>query len=335
MIDHFVYQLPLQGLTKKSQGFNFRCPLCGDSSKNLSKKRGWILTNRATPRFHCHNCGESMPFFVFLKNNFPDVYKVYLKEYFKKDGFNFDNKPKEEPEEKDIFSTIETLEIPKLSELSKDNPAVQYFIKRKFPKKYLSQFHYAEDFRGWIHSICPDKFVDNDFIEKRLVIPHYDQYGKIFCVQGRDLSDYSNLRYITIKFTDHPKVFGLQNIRLDHKIFVLEGAFDSLFLPNAIAMSGADLSTDYLKSLTNVDNFIFVFDNEKRNPEMLRRIEKVLNEGFNVCLLPEKMKTYGKDINAMVINGFKPKEIYDTVMNNIFCGKRGLINLKLWCKTKF
>jgi hypothetical protein len=100
-------------------------------------------------------------------------------------------------------------------------------------------------------------------------------------------------------------------------------------------MSGADLSTDYLKSLTNVDNFIFVFDNEKRNPEMLRRIEKVLNEGFNVCLLPEKMKTYGKDINAMVINGLKPKEIYDTVMNNIFCGKRGLINLKLWCKTKF
>jgi hypothetical protein len=117
-------------------------------------------------------------------------------------------------------------------------------------------------------------------------------------------------------------------------ILVFEGAFDSFFMPNSIAIGGADLDTNYLLELAERDRFVFCFDNEPRNKEMCARIEKVLKKGFRVFLMPGKYRKYGKDINKMVENGMTPREICGIIKENIVQGKFGLMKFKLWRKGK-
>ena len=67
----------------KSDLYNFRCPICGDSKKNKTKTRGYLYTIKADVNFRCHNCGASMTFSNFLKEIDPIVHKQYVFERFK------------------------------------------------------------------------------------------------------------------------------------------------------------------------------------------------------------------------------------------------------------
>ena len=77
--------------------------------------------------------------------------------------------------------------------------------------------------------------------------------------------------------------------RLDIKnpFYVVEGPFDSMFLPNCIAMAGSDVG---LKDQTDIASAMdegmgtIVFDNEPRNKEIIARMEKVI-EHLSVFLI--------------------------------------------------
>lgn len=310
--------------------WNFRCIVCGDSQKSATKARGWLLQNGNKTTYHCHNCGYSKPILVFLKDYFPDVHKEYVKTLFKSKR----SKLVQTAEIKDTESNQqEKLDLPQLNDLSDDHAAVQYFMKRKLPIKFLRYLYYAENYCEFINTIIPDKFKSVPETDQRIVIPFYNQYKGIFAVQGRAIKD-SYLRYITIKFNDHKKIFGLERMDISKTILVFEGAFDSFFMPNAIAFGGADLDPKYLLELAKKERYIFCFDNEPRNQDMCARIEKILKLGFKVCLMPEKYKQYGKDINKMIENGMTAKDICGIIKENIVQGKFGLMKFKLWKKGK-
>lgn len=44
---------------------NFRCPLCGDSHKSATKKRGFYYLDNAS--FYCFNCSQGMSGIRFLQ----------------------------------------------------------------------------------------------------------------------------------------------------------------------------------------------------------------------------------------------------------------------------
>ena len=67
----------------KSNLYNFRCPICGDSQKNKSKTRGYLYGVKADVNFRCHNCGASMTLSNFIKQLDPVVHKQYIFERFK------------------------------------------------------------------------------------------------------------------------------------------------------------------------------------------------------------------------------------------------------------
>ena len=67
----------------KSDLYNFRCPICGDSQKNKSKTRGYLYSVKADMNFRCHNCGSSMTLSNFLKEVDPVIHKQYVFERFK------------------------------------------------------------------------------------------------------------------------------------------------------------------------------------------------------------------------------------------------------------
>ena len=121
-----------------------------------------------------------------------------------------------------------------------------------------------------------------------------------------------------------PKVFGLDTLNINKTVYVVEGPIDSMFLYNAIAMAGADINLSYL----NKGKTVFVFDNEKRNSEIIKRIEKTIESGYSVCIWPDYMPF--KDINDMIMAGFSTSDIQSLIDKNTHSGMAALLALNVW-----
>ena len=73
-----------------------------------------------------------------------------------------------------------------------------------------------------------------------------------------------------------------------------------------------------------------VFDNEPRNPEIVKKMSQIIDEGFTVCFWPKTIKQ--KDINDMVLNGLSPNIIVDTIEKNKFSRLKAKMALSDWSK---
>jgi hypothetical protein len=171
----------------------------------------------------------------------------------------------------------------------------------------------------------PGKFENVDRDEPRLVLPFFDQNGKMFGVSARGFNP-KGVRYLTIMFDDRPKIFGLDKVDFDRQYYVVEGAIDSLFLDNAVAMAGADGNTNALENVN--ENAVFVFDAEPRNKEIHKRMEKIIQKGYKICIWPSDVP--GKDINEMILNG--SKDVQGIIRSNIYKGLEAKLKLVEWRK---
>lgn len=303
---------------------NFRCPICNDSQKSKTKARGWIIENikSNTLYYNCFNCGVSMSFQNFLKQQEPLMYNDYIAEKFLKSdkkpiGSDTSAKTKSPVFNKKLLSGIK-----KISQLAYDHPVKQYIDKRQIPPNQHYRLYYAPKFMTWINSIVPGKFENVKKDEPRLIIPLMDETGGVFGVSARGF-DPNTLRYITIMFADHPKIFGLDQVNFDKTYFVTEGALDSMFLSNSVAMVGADTNMEGLK---NLENAIFVHDAEPRNLEICKRMEKLLRLGHRICIWPSGVPA--KDINEMYMSGIE--NIERMILENTYSGLEGQLKLQTW-----
>ena len=63
--------------------WNFRCPHCGDSSKNKRKARGYVYRKKTDLFFKCHNCGMGQSVGNLIKDLDPSLHKFYVMERYK------------------------------------------------------------------------------------------------------------------------------------------------------------------------------------------------------------------------------------------------------------
>ena len=119
------------------------------------------------------------------------------------------------------------------------------------------------------------------------------------------------------------KVFGLDRVDFNKTVYITEGPFDSLFIDNAIAMAGADIDW---KLIDNKDA-VFVFDNEKRNPEIVKRMAKVIDKGYEVVIWPDHL--IEKDLNDMTISGHNVQSLVEF---NTYDGLEANVKLSEWKK---
>jgi transcription elongation factor Elf1 len=304
---------------------NFRCPVCGDSQTSKTKARGWLLEKDNSFHFYCHNCGASQSFSYFLKSIDGMAYNDYIAEKFVKDVKKSDTSILEKTKfEKPVFNVDPLKQLKKVSQLSTDHPLKKYVVKRGIPPQHHYRMYFAPKFKTWINSIIPNKFENVGKDEPRLVIPFFDENGKMFGVSARGF-DPNGVRYITIMFEERSKIFGLDTVNFEQTYFVVEGALDCMFLSNAVAMAGADGNVSGLK---RADNAIFVFDAEPRNKEIHKRIERLINAGYRVCVWPSSVP--GKDINEMVLNGISNVE--EVIRENTYKGLQATLKLASWRK---
>ena len=300
----------------KADLYNCRCPICGDSQKNKTKTRGYLYQIKNNTNYKCHNCGVSLSFNNFLKQIDPMLHKQYSMEKFK-EGFTGKNFVVEEP--KFEFSKpkfTKKLDLPKASEVP---VAKEYLEKRKLnPEK----FYYAENFKKWVNQ-QKHTFENINKDESRIIIPMYDVDNNLIGFQGRSIESSYN-KYITIMLVDDaPKVYGLEKIDSQKPVYIVEGPFDSTFIKNAVAMCGSDID---IRSFGWSD-YIWVFDNEPRNREIINRISKTIDRGDKVIIWPTSIKQ--KDINDLVIAGYDPENMLES---NTYSGLEAKVKFNEWKK---
>ena len=299
----------------KSNLFNFRCPICGDSQKNKSKTRGYIYTVKADVNFKCHNCGASMTFNNFLKEVDPVLQKQYVFERFK-DSKTGRGTVVEEPIFKfEAPKFKKSIDLPKASE----NPRSSgYLMARQID---ASKFYYAKKFKKFANSLKPT-FDSEKYDEDRIIIPLYYEKNLIG-FQGRSI-DPNPVKYITVMLDDDaPKIYGLDDIRTDAPVYVTEGPFDSTFLRNAIAMCGADADV----SKWGISNPVWIYDNEPRNREIVNRISKTIDNGDSLVIFPSYIDE--KDLNDMVMAGHDVQKIVEC---NTYSGLEAKLKFNTWKK---
>ena len=295
----------------KSDLYNFRCPICGDSKKNKTKTRGYLYTIKADVNFRCHNCGASMTFSNFLKEIDPVVHKQYVFERFKQ-GSTGRGTVVEEPVFKFEAPTFKSsIDLPLASTVDVSRI---YLEKRKLDP---TKFYYAERFVEYVNSHKQSMDVKE---HPRIIIPLYYEKNLVG-VQGRALNS-NSVKYITTIFYDEaPKIYGLDNVRRDAPVFVTEGPFDSTFLLNSIAMCGAD--SDVRK--WGVSTPVWVYDNEPRSKEITERISSAITRGDSVVIWPTGIEE--KDINDMILAGH---DVQSIVESNTYSGLEANLQFTTW-----
>jgi transcription elongation factor Elf1 len=297
----------LEKFSKKKEGlYNFRCPYCGDSQKTKSKTRGYIYQLKNDHNFKCHNCGTSRTFTNFLKDLDSVLYDQYVMERYK-NGLTGKRSQTKTPEfnfEKPIFSK-KSFDLPTIAELNKEHFARKYLEDRKIPEKYLCELYFCENFKEWTNEQKHTfKKIEKD--EPRIIIPLINK-GEIFGFQGRSLNKNSKVKYITIILNeDHPKIYNLDKPDYTKTVYVVEGPIDSMFLDNSIAMVGADIDKMFFISNCDVE-FVIVYDNEKRNKQIVDRMENAIEMKIPIVIWPNDLKE--KDINDMIIAGIDVQKI--------------------------
>ena len=306
---------------KSDYSWNFRCPYCGDSQKSRTKARGYVFRKKNDLFFKCHNCGVGATLGNLIKHVDSKTYKDYIFERYRS-GVKTNNP---EPEfkfdapvfrKKDIFKGLSSI-----SELSEDHPARKIVEARQLPKDRLSDLYLCESFFKFTNTLIKNKFPSVEGDHPRLLIPFRDEKGDIFAYQGRAFG-VEIPKYITIKLDDGEKVFGLDRLNKNKTVYVVEGPIDSMFLDNAVATADADLTK------AEFDDSILVFDNEPRNKEICRRIDKAINAGRRVCLWPESNPF--KDINEMILGGYTQENITTQIKQNIFSGLEAKARFANW-----
>jgi transcription elongation factor Elf1 len=299
----------------KSNLYNFRCPICGDSKKNKSKTRGYLYSVKADINFRCHNCGSSMTFSNFLKTMDPMVYKQYIFERFKSNSTGRGTVVEDPKFEFKTPKFKKKINLPKASE----NPSADGYLTAR--KLNSNDFYYAENFKKFVNELKPT-FEDTRYDEERIIIPLYYEKNLIG-LQGRSLGP-SKVKYITVMLNDDaPKIYGLDNIRRDDPVYITEGPFDSTFIRNSIAMCGSDADVDRW----GVSNPVWIYDNEPRSREIVGRIERTIDNGDSVVIWPNSIDD--KDINDMVMSGL---DVQSVIELNTYSGLEAKLKFNTWKK---
>ena len=325
----------LRNFKQKKEGlFNFSCPVCGDSKKNLTKARGYAFAKGNDYFYRCHNCGVSTNVGNLIKHVDTTLYKEYVLERYSSGRSNNANSA----------NAVLQISAPKFGKLQKQKVfehaewcdklpnqhfCLEYLKRRQIPKDAYKLLLFTSKYADFVTSIYPEhgKQLIND---ARLVIPFYDENDDLIAVSGRALETSDNsLRYVTVRTnqSQNKLIYGLDRIKSSEKILLVEGPLDSLFLNNCLASGDANLAL----TAKEIDGDItLIFDNEPRNKEILKMMNKAIDTGHSMVIWPESIE--GKDINEMVMSGISPSEISDIISSNTFNGITAKLKFNMWKK---
>jgi len=238
------------------------------------------------------------------------MYKEFVMEKFT--GLRTDEFKFEAPKFKKRDAKLENLTP--INKLNGNHPARQFVESRQIPEEFYSDLYLCSKFFKWAK-------IRSKQDHPRLVIPFRDESGEVFAAQGRAFCK-ETPKYLTVKFQDKPKIFGLDRCDWSQRTYVVEGPLDSLFVDNCLAVAGADFEHHFPMK----ENVTIILDNEPRSREIVKRMEKLIDKDYELVIWPDNVKE--KDINDMVLAG--NANIMQTITNNTYTGLTAKLKLSSW-----
>ena len=320
---------------KKDYLWNFSCPICGDSKKNLSKARGYVFQKGTNLFYNCHNCGVGTNLGNLIKQVDTSLHKEYVLERYKsgESGFsNFKTPSFDIPAPRfDKVAKEKHFEHAEwVSKLPSGHFCLIYCTNRRFLSTMTDTLLFTPNYKKFCDTLVPNhgKEITAD---ARLVIPFYDKYNTLIGVSGRALesSDYK-LRYVTLRTNESQDklIYGMDKVNTNELVKIVEGPLDSMFLSNCVA--SGDSALIQTAKLIDAENKVLTFDNEPRNKEIVKLMEDAIKLGYDIVIWPDTMEQ--KDINEMVMSGISPDEIERIISSNTFNGLRAQMKFVSWKK---
>ncbi len=297
---------------------NFACPYCGDSEKDLTKKRGNLYLN--TNSYKCFNdgCLTWVPLHKFV-SKYSLEYSLYVP--------NIDMNARIPSIDlgNNRGSIIEAIVNPKVR-----NSLLDFsYVSDRFslipcenadPNGKIGEYVRGRNLIG-LPSFNKSCYYDSR--ENKIYIFNLDLIsGKVLGLAIRKIDEDSyGPKYNIKNYTDLKKnnivseidedilnkinainnYFNILNINFNSPVIVTEGQIDSMFLNNSIATTGVSKSKTILGSIISKKNARILFDNDKAGK---KESLNFINKGYRVFMwskilseLKIKYPGYIKDIN--------------------------------------
>lgn len=315
---------------------NYRCFVCGDSSKRKRRARGYLLEKDDKIISYCHNCGAYFNLSNFLKEKNPRLFNEYRLECLREKGQKRIPAKKEPVFAKTVFKPKPLDLGPMLTDCNDD--VLKYVIKRRIPEKFYSSLHSNQSILNITKQI--DKYHNLNFdADPVLVIPFYNKDREFSHICCRAIDSDAAFRYYVFELDDKtPSLWGLEFIDWNQPIFVFEGPIDAMCLPNSLAIGGSVgiSSLNYIKrNINNMKDVCFIYDNEMfKNSQILKQVKLRIKQGFSVVIYDKFFN--GKDANEVIVNDrMNPTELLSYYQSRTFAGLSATLELAYQAKIKF
>ena len=307
-----------KNMRRQGGKYQFFCPVCGDDKEwgNRNPRGALILMNSSRSNekswmYKCMNGGcvcnsSAWSGSYWLKIQHPDLFSEYRKELFGLEVFDrkIQEVAKQETKREKIVKSFNFTSILKQGVLEKT--AREFCKSRNIPERIWKDF-----------LICHKGKYSN-----RVIIPFLNKNKEMYYFQARSLNG-SEPKYLNPE--GYPKYRGVYNIfNVDKKkpIILCEGPIDSMFLPNAIAVTGCSIPEEIKKALEGCE-VLYLWDNDEAGRENSLRD---LKAGKKVFLWNDFLKNNSypqvKDINELLLKIGKEKFTFEELnkyfSNNIF-----------------
>lgn len=326
-----VYEL-VPGIHRVNNQLNFRCPICGDSSKKRNKRRGHFYLNECS--YFCWNAGclangKGLSGLQFLSAITNKTQRELKSELIKRAN-NFT----------DILYKQKTSNINDLFEDSKTVKNNHIVHTKLLDNQWCSVPEWL--YNDVIKSRKLDKapFISSDWNlyfdnqTNRLVIPWSEDYYQLRAITKEQ--EKNSGKYLFPPGIEKP-IFGLDKIDPDFKyIFLLEGVFDSIFVKNGCAVGSLKLSNKQEEQLQqyikNGYTIVYFMDNQYTDKSSYNETLKISKENpyINLFIWPPNLKNF-KDVNDTIIYSDKFLKLWSNetfLTSRIYNGVKAHLILK-------
>lgn len=321
-----------------SKGYNFACPICGDSHTSATTKRGHLYLN--TYSFKCYNdhvgssgfmsLGSFIKFFN-MQGEFSDeeIYYVdkkfeeLIKTYKDNSGSVLQSIQMNGVSKKDLDNIYQYIKLPEINEYAFPREEIIKTLRLSEIGRSIKGFEYLVNRKIITQkNQSTTEFLYNDYFEDLYILNLASDRKNILGMQIRHCSPKTNPKRrfdsynwsdiwekifkcpqpeeLCQKFDKQSMTWGLMFVDYSKPIYHLEGAIDAYFLPNSIASLGVGNTIENKQCLYITDNDI----------AGRKKAIDLLEKGFMVF----KWKEYIEEMESQRFYGIRDcKDINDII----------------------
>lgn len=280
----------------------YDCPACAEDKELMGTDGKHNLEiNYFKNRFNCWACGKT--------NHMHGPIEKLVKRYGTK--HNLADYMLIKPEEEDVEEYLDNIKrdrviaLPEGFRLLKDSNDTH--------PRYKWAMHYLKQ-RGITDEIIDRYdigFVSEGLYRDRIIIPSYDSNSILNFFIARSFNDKVKPKYLNPSIEKQELIFNEKLLNYDATIFLVEGAFDHIVIPNSVPLLGKVLHPKLKLELlekANADIVIVLDDDAYLDAKAIKRELNIdrLEGRIKLCVLPE---------------GYDPSKINEEY------GKKGIIDL--------